>query len=196
MSHLLSALRPRFGHPTAPRMGRIMPGQRTRPHFRAPTAPEGTFTAVGAGQTHSCAIRANGYATCWGNNVAGQSRAPFRVPFSAITAGAGHTCGLRTDGTITCWGSNQWNSNHTGQAQAPRGTFSAVTAGLAHTCGLRTDGTITCWGRNNFGQAEAPSGTFLAVDAGGDWLLKQDGLTCAIYTTGAITCWGYWRSNS
>ena len=40
-SHLFSALRPEFGHPR--RMQRIMPGQCTRPHFRAPT-PGSQFT--------------------------------------------------------------------------------------------------------------------------------------------------------
>ena len=35
--HLFNAPQPSFGHPQTPRMQRIMPGQRTRPHFRAPT---------------------------------------------------------------------------------------------------------------------------------------------------------------
>ena len=136
-----------------------------------------TFTAVTAGESHSCGLRTDNTITCWGDNYAGQTDAPAGS-FTAATAGAHHTCGLRTDNTITCWGGND-----SGQADPPAGSFTAATAGSLHTCGLRTDNTITCWGDNLRGQADPPAGSFTAATAGSLH-------TCGLRTDNTITCWG------
>ena len=67
-------------------------------------APDGAFTAVSAGGAHTCAIRASGEITCWGE-IVGQIGAP-PGSYTAVSAGAIHTCGLRDTGAIECWGSN------------------------------------------------------------------------------------------
>ena len=59
---------------------------------------------------HSCGLRTDGTAQCWGSNSHGQTDAPSGA-FTAITAGWGHSCGLRTDGTAQCWGNNRRRSN-------------------------------------------------------------------------------------
>ena len=144
-----------------------------------PTTP-GAFTAITAGNWHSCGLRTDGTAQCWGNNHLGRADAPSGV-FSAITAGGGHSCGLRTDGTAQCWGDN---NSGPGQADAPSGVFTAITAGLVYSCGLRTDGTAQCWGYNASGQADAPPGVFTAITAG---LVHS----CGLRTDGTAQCWGY-----
>ena len=48
--------------------------------------PEQTFTAITAGQDHTCGLRSNGTATCWGSNKRWQAT-PLTGPFAAITAG-------------------------------------------------------------------------------------------------------------
>ena len=75
-------------------------------------------TAVAAGDSHTCALLANGAVSCWGQNNSGQlgdgtltnRTTPATVSglsgATAVTAGGYHTCALLGDGTVRCWGSN------------------------------------------------------------------------------------------
>ncbi|MCY4133649.1 MAG: RCC1 domain-containing protein, partial [bacterium] len=65
-------------------------------------APAGAFTAIAAGGWHSCGIRADSTAVCWGCNGYGQADAPAGA-FTAIAAGGTHSCGIRADSTAECW---------------------------------------------------------------------------------------------
>ena len=141
-------------------------------------APSGPFSAVSAGEWHSCGLRETGTVECWGNNGNGQTDAPSGS-FSAVSVGWRHSCGLRETGAVECWGSN-WN----GETDAPSGRFSAVGAGVFHSCGLQETGVVECWGANWSGQTDAPGGRFSAVSAG-LWH------SCGLRETGAIECWGY-----
>ena len=58
------------------------------------------FTAISAGGFHSCGLRSDGTAVCWGRNHDGQADAPEGA-FTAMSAGGTHSCGLRTNGTAT-----------------------------------------------------------------------------------------------
>ena len=135
-----------------------------------PIPSPATYKAIAAGGRHSCAIRSDGAATCWGHNYYGQSDAPEGT-FKAITAGEYHVCGLRTDNTIECWDSD---------TDAPDGTFKAITVGDYHTCGLRTDNTIECWGRDHYGSTDPPEGRFIDIAAG----------PCGVRSDLVVVCWG------
>ena len=79
-------------------------------------ANTGGYTAVSAGQAHSCGLRADDTVTCWGSNTdfvdwrtsneTGQADAPSGS-FTAVSAGGSHSCGVRSDGTVTCWGADE-----------------------------------------------------------------------------------------
>ncbi|MBI4542544.1 MAG: chromosome condensation regulator RCC1 [Gemmatimonadetes bacterium] len=81
-----------------------------------PTAVLGglTFSAVSAGEAHTCGVTTSGQAYCWGSRLLGDgtdtgSSVPVAVVgdlhFATVGAGGAHTCGLTTDGLGYCWGS-------------------------------------------------------------------------------------------
>ena len=139
-----------------------------------------TFTALTAGEFHTCGITSDGTAHCWGHNRNGQSDVPDGVTFTTLTAGGYHTCGITSNGTAHCWGSNGY-----GQSDVPNGlTFTTIAASVLHTCGITSDGATLCWGHHGFGQSDVPDGlTFTALTAG-------DFYTCGITSNGTAHCWG------
>ena len=141
------------------------------------TSNDGAFTAVSAGEQHTCGLRESGAIECWGGNNYGQSDA-LAGSYSAVSAGERHSCGLRESGVIECWGANDY-----GQSDAPPGSFRAVSADGLHTCGLRESGVIECWGYNRQGQSDTPGGSYTAASTSG-WH------TCVLRESGAIECWG------
>jgi hypothetical protein len=50
-----------------------------------------TGAQISAGERHTCKLRADGTATCWGDNSSGQST-PVAGTFAQISAGLLHTC--------------------------------------------------------------------------------------------------------
>ena len=172
-----------------------------RPAHIVVTAPNG-FTQVSAGQAHTCALRTDGVAECWGltnavnSGQAPPTRAPASGSFTQIGVGRNHSCALRNDGVVECWGANYGGEAPPVRAAAT-GQFVQLAVGAYHTCALRTDGTIECWGVSgstsylDHGQAPpartATTGTYTQVSAGTSH-------TCARRNDGVIECWG-WSSN-
>jgi alpha-tubulin suppressor-like RCC1 family protein len=75
--------------------------------------------AVGAGESHSCALLADGTAYCWGDNsvgqlgigsIGGRNATPIQVigiggsvNGKAIAVGGSFACAERSNGTMSCW---------------------------------------------------------------------------------------------
>jgi hypothetical protein len=146
------------------------------------------YVDIGAGDAHTCAVKANGEIACWGDNSAGQANPPAGK-FSAVSAGGLHTCAVREGpggpehNTVACWGDNTF-----GQASPPvSGKFPVgVTAGRNYTCAIKADGSIVCWGANTAGQASPPNQLFgLVISAGGRH-------TCVVRRLqgNPAVCWG------
>jgi alpha-tubulin suppressor-like RCC1 family protein len=133
--------------------------------------------AVAAGNSHTCALRANSTVMCWGSNGSGRlgdgttTARPTPVAVLnpdtttltgvvAITAGVTHTCAARLDGTARCWGSN--TNGRLGNGATNSSAFAstvtnlpdavAIAAGSSHTCAVRIGGGVRCWGANFSGQ--------------------------------------------
>ena len=66
------------------------------------------FEELAVSRRHTCGLREDGTALCWGASDPdydfGQAKAPQGEQFTAISAGYYHTCALRLDGTALCWG--------------------------------------------------------------------------------------------
>ena len=154
----------------------VISTQPSAPTSTTPATPA-TFSAIAAGEDHSCGLRTDNSIACWGENLDGRADPPRRS-FTAVVAGDRHSCGVRADRSATCWGDNS-----DGQSAAPAGQYSEVAAGRRHSCGLLTDGTITCWGNYSYRQAPGVSAErYTAVTTG-------DSHTCALNADGSIRCW-------
>lgn len=131
---------------------------------------------------HSCGVKADGTAWCWGRNAdkelgvgdtndrstsvkvrTGTDWRRIDVGDGRIT-GENYTCGLRGKGELWCFGSNA--TGQLGRAQGAGNPFEGrdpgrvgraadwtdVSAGGGATCGVRRPGTLWCWGSYEFGQ--------------------------------------------
>lgn len=175
-----------------------------------------TFAEVRAGATHTCAVRPDRTAYCWGaraggklgngDNRAGVETRPVPVSggrsFRSVVAGNGQTCGVSSGGPAYCWGLNASGQLGDGTRQeravpvrVTNTGGSAVAVGGLHAC--VADGIAICWGGNNWGQI----GDGSLVDRWEAVTVKANlslvgvvagfGHTCALTFDGVAYCWGY-----
>lgn len=179
---------------------------------------EPTSTRVTARLTtgfhHTCLVKPDGSAWCWGWNLLGQlgdgssvdRKVPVRVgtatDWVSVAGGAHHTCGLRSDRSLWCWGSNYYgqlgdgsNQSSSTPVQVP-GSWLGVDVGAYHSCAVSEDGTAWCWGQNDYGQlgdsTTSARNAPVAVDFAGDWAEISAGYahTCGLRSDGTAWCWG------
>lgn len=100
------------------------------PVFPPEEPPEPTVATIGAGYSHTCAVK-DGSVFCWGNNEqdvlgvdtgSGDITTPTRVSgvddAIGVAVGSSHVCALHAGGAVTCWGAN--NAAQLGPAPFPR----------------------------------------------------------------------------
>jgi prepilin-type N-terminal cleavage/methylation domain-containing protein len=195
-------------------------GDGTKTDRLIPTEIAGNFTdwvQISVEYYHTCGLRSNGKAYCWGDNYVGQlgdgTTAGRLIPteiagnftdWVQISVGRYRTCGIRSNGKAYCWG-----SPHDGELVGGgvllvpteiAGNFTdwlEITSGNVHTCGLRSNGKAYCWGGNLFGQLG--DGTVLnrytPTEIAGnftDWLEITSGNShsCGRRKNGKTYCWG------
>ncbi|WP_419847739.1 leucine-rich repeat domain-containing protein [Candidatus Poriferisocius sp.] len=160
-------------------------------------APQGAFTEVAAGQSHTCGLRPGGEAVCWHNRTGVRMAGVPEGRFTGISGGWDHWCGLRANATAVCWDENT-PENTPVKAKAPGGDFSDVSAGGSHTCAVTADdGNVACWGAAAV-VAGAPSADgepgFYEVSAGYSHACALEQVNSSGISTlafgGEVRCWG------
>ncbi len=170
------------------------------------------WTAIAAGDSHACAIRATGTLWCWGSgtNAIGGLASPAKVPtqvgsltsWRRITAGSAHTCGIRSDDSLWCWGTNADGQLGNGSTTASNMTqvsgsapWRHVSGGPTRTCGVKTNGTLWCWGSGPLTSSSTSTSTTPIQVSHADvseWrsVTVASNHSCALSTAGAAYCWG------
>lgn len=138
--------------------------------------------ALGAGDSHTCALLISNTLLCWGSTIFGQVGAgsansiPILAPiqpigiFSAIgvSLGAFHTCAIHSSRSVYCWGSNQHgqlgNETTLGRVSTPiilyTGSVYALATGSSSTCISTSTGEIKCCGWDYYGNLGLGSYSF------------------------------------
>jgi alpha-tubulin suppressor-like RCC1 family protein len=131
----------------------------------------GDATAIAAGPDHTCALKRDGKAVCWGRNDVGQLGSgtasniwTSRVPIvdvanvSALDIGWGHACAVMPN-RIACWGDNaagqagfEGVSSTTPRPGLQGLDVAALALGRDHSCARLRSGEVACWGSNERGQ--------------------------------------------
>ncbi|GDX82445.1 hypothetical protein LBMAG42_42560 [Deltaproteobacteria bacterium] len=139
------------------------------------SGPDCPYVTVSAGATHSCAIKSDGDALCWGTGAG----SPPDGAFTDVSAGDGTTCGVVAGGGLVCWGKD---TNGLVSA-APAGSFTAVSVGAFAACAIGLDTTITCWGRLN--------GVAAPTDTGYNAVSVGEESACALASDASLAAWGW-----
>jgi alpha-tubulin suppressor-like RCC1 family protein len=145
--------------------------------------PWGDWIAVTAGHYHTCGLRTDRSAWCWGRGAHGRlghgSEADAVTPVRVVAEGD-------PDEIWTDW--------------------TALAAGRFHTCGRRENRTLWCWGQGTFGQRGdgtthgtrvTPVRVLQAEEEGaGAWsnwaeVVVGDRHSCGRRENGTVWCWGH-----
>lgn len=143
-------------------------------------APWSDWVSVTAGQSHTCGLRRDRSAWCWGassdGRLGGNTDSPRARPARVLSAGP-----------------------------APFDDWVELSAGWSHTCGVRDDGSLWCWGRGANGRLgdggtstrALPTEVVMEGAAPGtsgwrDWesVSAGENHTCARRDGGSLWCWG------
>lgn len=177
------------------------------------------WSKISAGGEHSCGIRTDGVAMCWGrdwqgalgNGAGGDNNAPGIVlgghSWTDISAGGNYTCGVTTSGDGYCWGRAEngilGNGTTTPNVQTPSLVLgghnwrSINASDWQNTCGVTTGGVGYCWGEAWDGKlgngTTTPNVSAPSLVLGGhDWQDIDPGTnnSCGLTTGNALYCWG------
>jgi len=171
--------------------------------------------AIGVGGMHSCAVKGDGTAWCWGSNshcqfgdgTATDSLTPVQVSsiasVAAIGGGTWYSCAVKSDGTAWCWGANwggQLGDGTTTGSSIPvqvSGSAGFTVIGLDwHSCAVKSDGTAWCWGPNGGGQLGdgTTTGSSIPVQVSGITnavsISVGSSSACVVKSDGTAWCWG------
>ncbi|MBK7842772.1 MAG: hypothetical protein IPJ71_03620 [Bdellovibrionales bacterium] len=140
------------------------------------------LTKIAAGKEHTCGLRYDGKAFCWGHQgsegrLGNNGTTPIEYPvsvavdgllssqsFTQVSAGTDHTCALSSKGHVYCWGRGENGQLGGGvftdplpklinESSLPANSgMIQISANGGHTCGITTLGSAYCWGIGTDGE--------------------------------------------
>ena len=124
------------------------------------TPPSGAhqYTAITAGEAHTCAVRIDKKIVCWGYHADGRNKVPgwgsdthgfSNLNFDAIATGGVTNCGIKSSGGgLSCWNDEKPQYQPDSQTLALTG-FTKIGAGPYHMLAIKGDGSLASWGAAN-----------------------------------------------
>jgi len=179
-----------------------------------------SWTAVSAGDSHSMAIRSDGWLFTWGLNANGQmgdgttddKSSPTQIGSSSwtnVSAGSKHSVAIKSGSTLWAWGFNSTgqlgttNVNAAGDTldrsspvQLGTSAWTAISAGNDHTLAIRSGGTLWTWGNGSRGGLGTSStisrSSPVQIGAAATWSRISAGINFSVgsLTTGQLFTWG------
>ena len=172
--------------------------------------------AVRPGYLHTCALAANKYVYCWGDNSYGQlgsgSVSNRTVPnivgnianVSVLASGHAHSCAADADGAVKCWGYNEFGQLGDGttasgipdvEVELGASDVKGLALGRAHSCAFFQSGKVSCWGNNSYGQLGSEGEDSLQPKeltniSNVEDLSSGHAHSCALLRDGTVSCWG------
>lgn len=140
-------------------------------------------TAVVAGDSHACALGAQGNVTCWGDAA---HAAPAGLVAKQLAASGAMTCAIQSADTITCWGNRPAEPPADLKALhvAVSSQLTDAKLGPRFGCAVTPSNEVRCWG-DDPGQVQMiPSGLKAKQVAVG----RSN--ACAIGMDDTVSCWG------
>jgi alpha-tubulin suppressor-like RCC1 family protein len=195
------------------------------PHLSCRAATCTDERGIVTGEVHSCFLRADGTALCWGANSTGTisigrlgdgTTADRATPAPVVTlsnavqlaAGGSHTCARLAAGSVMCWGKGMVRGDGATQdspdALTPVPVFALddaveIAAGSENACAIRATGGVVCWGRFILEGGGSPriygAPTPVAGAVGAVDLAAGETHACALLVDGTVVCWGSNASN-
>ncbi len=174
------------------------------------TGLESGVISLAAGESHVCAITAEGGVKCWGKNQFGQlgngSNADQNTPVDVvglssgvaeISAGYVHTCALMTGGTVKCWGKGLEGELGNGDVQDSNIPVDVsnldevidIETGNAISCALTSAGGVKCWGAIFTHSSTVPE-DIAGLASGITGLAVGSSHACALSAQGGVKCLG------
>jgi hypothetical protein len=126
---------------------------------------------VSAGSGHACAVMSDGSVQCWGEDYAGETRAPAGT-FVRVIAGPDQTCAFTPEQRLVCWGNLFLHRPN----NAPGKRDIGFSTGSTMACEINENGELFC----DHTVARVPFSTAV----GGNDLAVGDNFVCV-----GLSCW-------
>ena len=164
-----------------------LPGATPGEVVAAPFFVDSMYKTVTAGGLHTCGIKEDGTAWCWGFNAEGQLGTGGLLRVAPVPTRVASQVGFRTDLMIV-------PPSPDPDFPLPPGPF--IAAGHSHTCALGLDSNTYCWGLNENGQlgdgTTTSHRTPVAVSGGAlmTRITAGQSHSCGLASDGKAYCWG------